>query len=149
MEILKKKQSILDGKNLYIVGGVLSVAAFVFILYKIIATNAPPQSYEEIRPMMDEAMAFDRQASEVSGAFQGTDAQLSQAQQDYLAYEPYRNASEVQAHVIAAVNETEDFVEARGGITTVEDLEALRIPVKNNTDAKALDSVLNSHGLKK
>lgn len=126
--------------------GVVGLVAFGFILFYINNALNKPTTYEELLPMMEEAYEFDNEATEISGAFDGLENQMSKEQLDALTYEPYRESAEVQASILSEINAMDDMVEARGGINSYEDLQrAKTLPVTNPVGAEALEVVLNTN----
>lgn len=141
----KIKASKVVNKHNILYGGI-GLLAFIIILFYIVGGVDKPTTYEELRPMMEEAYQFDNDATEVSGAFEGLENQMSKEQFDALTYEPYRDSAEVQASVIAEINAMDDMVEARGGINSYEDLQRVRnLPVTDVVGAQELEAVLKAN----
>ena len=146
MSTLKKVKAKYFVNKHNIIYGALGLVAFGFILFYMAGGFVKPTTYDELRPMMDEAYEFDNEATEVSGAFSGIDNQMSKEQIDALTYEPYRTSAEVQASVIGEINMMDDMVEARGGINSYEDLQRVKtLPVTDAVGAKELESILKAN----
>lgn len=124
----------------------IGLVAFGIILFYMSGGFDKPSTYDELRPMMDEAYQFDNDATEVSGAFDGLENQMTKEQYDALTYEPYRSSAEVQASVIAEINAMDDMIEARGGINSYDDLQRVKnLPVTDVAGSQELEAILKAN----
>ena len=114
---------------------IISVGLIVYALYSYISH---PNTYEELEPMMEEALLFDQKAAEYSGQYENIEDQIGEDAYFQLLEEDFEDAAIQHQQIIADFDENTRLVQEAGGITTFEELQVYKKPVLNSFDAQSV-----------
>lgn len=116
--------------------GVAIVAVLIFFVYSHISH---PDSYAELEPMMDEARDFEMRATEYAGAFESIEDQIGEDAYFTAVEEGYEDSVEKQQEILDMLAETDEKIQAAGGITNYEELQTRKIPVESRAAAESIE----------
>lgn len=115
---------------------ILTIVSVGLIINAIYSYISFPNTYEELEPMMEEAILFDQKAAELSGQYSNIEDQIGEDAYFAIKEEDYQNSGAIQQEMIDDIQATNKIIQESGGITTYEELQRVRKPATNAFDAK-------------
>lgn len=106
----------------------LSLVALVafcigFIIFDYIKT---PNTYDELLPLMDEAIEFDSKMNDYARNYEPIESQIDEDTYFQTIEEPYKATVDTQREVLAQMKKMDAEVVRRGGITNFEELQRIK-----------------------
>lgn len=128
-------------RKLMVIGGISLVVALVAVIIFMVYKNiSHPNTYEELLPMMDDAMAFDSKMNELSKPFDSIEDQVGEDAYFRTLEKDFTTSAEKQIEVIAEVDRVEAAVVEMGGITTYDQLQRVKQPATDSFVAKEYET---------
>jgi hypothetical protein len=115
---------------------ILTIVSIGLIINAIYSHMSFPNTYDELEPMMEEAILFDQKAAELSGQYASIEDQIGEDAYFAIKEEDYQNSGAIQQEMINDIQVTNQKIQEAGGITTYEELQRVRKPATNSFDAK-------------
>lgn len=122
---------------------ILTIVSLGLIINAIYNYISFPNTYDELEPMMEEAILFDQKAAELSGQYSNIEDQIGEEAYFAIKEEDYQNSGAVQQEMIDDIQATNKIIQESGGITTYEELQRVRKPATNAFDAKMVAKEFN------
>ena len=114
-------------QRMIVIGGItLVITLLVVIIYMVYRNAARPDTYEELMPLMEEAIAFDAKVSEISKTYESIEEQVGEDVYFRTIEKDYQTAAEKQREVIEDIERVEAAVREMGGITNYEELQRVK-----------------------
>lgn len=123
---------------------IVSLIVFIIIIIAVINSLDRPKTFEELEPMMEEAILFDQKASDMAGGFDSIEDQIGEERYFGTVEQGFEDSVITQENVIETLRETDLAIQEAGGITTYNDLQGLQKPV---TDPMAAKEVADQFGI--
>ena len=115
---------------------ILAIVSVGLIINAIYSYISFPNTYDELEPMMEEAILFDQQAAELSGQYGTIEDQIGEDVYFAIKEEGFESSGKVQQDMMDDIQATNQIIQESGGITTYEELQRVRKPATNAFDAK-------------
>ena len=114
-------------QRMIVIGGItLVITLLVVIIFMVYRNAARPDTYEELMPLMEEAIAFDTKVSEISKPYESIEEQVGEDVYFRTIEKDYQTAAEKQREVIEEIERVEAAVQEMGGITNYEELQRVK-----------------------
>lgn len=122
-----------------IIAAVIGIVGMLVVILVINQLGNKPKTYEELEPLMNEALIFDAKATELSGAYEGIENQLGEDVYFSTIEQGYEDSVAAQERKINEVKAQNEAVRQAGGIASYEDLQRVKIPVQDQTIAQTIE----------
>lgn len=141
----EKTKAMGDKQRLIVIGGITLVVALIAVIFYMVYKNAAhPNTYEELMPLMDDAMAFDQKIADISRPYESIEEQVGEEAYFQAIEKDYVGAVEKQQQVIEEIDRVEAIVAEMGGITSHEDLQRVKQPATDSFIAQEYEKKYGS-----
>lgn len=122
-------------------------AVFAFAVgYIVLDQIKRPNTYEELLPLMEEAIEFDSRVTDYAKSYEPIENQIDEDVYFEAIESEYQPSVNIQAKMIEDIERMDEQVRQAGGITNFEELQSIKSTPTDPYAAKQLEKAMDMYG---